>query len=251
MREKKICSLINGSSRISVNELSHRFGVSVETIRRDLSSLEKKGLIVRVHGGAISNKLKEAYPTQKHQSRYHLKQKKVLAQHATSLIKRGAIIGLDASITSRLIARCIPNIDCTVITNSSFVITELEDKKHINVICIGGNYSTKHKSFYGIMAMNNLEKFKLDISFLSCDGFDLNSGIWESNERDCQIKQSFLKVSQRVALIMDRSKISKRSLLKICNLDNIDHLISYADFSAEEQSKLTSCAVQYHQVAVN
>lgn len=250
MRKNKIYDLINRQERISVSELSEHFTVSVETIRRDLRSLEKKGLITRTHGGAISNKVKAIDLTIDRRVKYHLKQKKILAQYAASLIKEKSTIGLDASTTSQLIARSISNIDCTVITNSSYIVNELERKNRISVICVGGNYSAKKKSFYGIMAMNNLEKFALDMSFLSCTGFDLDTGIWESNDPTRQITQSFLKASRKTTFIIDNAQINKRSLLKICNIENVDNLISYANFTTEEKRKLASNSIKYHYVAI-
>lgn len=228
MRKTQIVNLVNNVKHISVEELASTFSVSVETIRRDLKTLDKNGLLVRVHGGATSKETCDVGTSFVHRAKSNVEDKQQLVEIAISLIKKQSVIGLDASSSSWLLAQSMPNIQCTVVTNSINIINALEKKNNINIISIGGNYSEKYKSFYGIIARNTLSKMSLDLCFISCVGVDLNSGVWDSNEYNYEIKQSLMSVSNKTILIADKSKLNKRSLLKICDLDELDCLITNA-----------------------
>ncbi|WED29790.1 DeoR/GlpR family DNA-binding transcription regulator [Vibrio sp. DW001] len=243
MRKKQIVNLVNNVKHISVEELSSTFSVSVETIRRDLKALDTKGLLVRVHGGATSKETSDVGTSFAHRAKSNVEDKQQLVEMAISLIKEQSVIGLDASSSSWLLAQSMPNIKCTVVTNSINIINALEKKNNINIISLGGNYSEKYKSFYGIIARNTLSKMSLDLCFISCVGVDLNSGVWDSNEYNYEIKQSLISVSSRTILIADKSKINKRSLLKVCDLDALDCLITNAEITKNESDNLESKSI--------
>ncbi len=238
MRKKQIVNLVNREKHISVEELATTFSVSVETIRRDLKALDTKGLLVRVHGGATSKETSDVGTSFAQRAKSNVEDKQKLVEIAISQIKEHSVIGLDASSSSWLLAQSMPNIKCTVVTNSINIINALEKKSNINIISIGGNYSEKYKSFYGIIARNTLNKMSLDLCFISCVGIDLNSGIWDSNEYNYEIKQSLIAVSNKTILIADKSKLNKRSLLKICEIDTLDCLITNAQLTKGENHKL-------------
>ncbi|WP_413285046.1 DeoR/GlpR family DNA-binding transcription regulator [Vibrio sp. MA40-2] len=238
MRKKQIVNLVNNVKHISVEELSSTFSVSVETIRRDLNLLDKKGLLVRVHGGATSKETSDVGTSFAYRAKSNVEDKQQLVEMAINQIKEHSVIGLDASSSSWLLAQSIPNIKCTVVTNSINIINALEKKNNINIISLGGNYSEKYKSFYGIIARNTLSKMSLDLCFISCVGIDIASGVWDSNEYNSEIKQSLISVSNKTTLIADKSKIKKRSLLKICDLEELDFLITNAEMTQDEKEYL-------------
>ncbi len=225
-RKTHILKIIARSGQISVNDLSNELNVCVETIRRDLNFLEQKGELVRVHGGAMSKLYKDEGTSFNNRASSNISDKKFLVDKVISNIYEGSVIGLDASSSSWLVAQAIPNIKCTIVTNSINNINVLFGKNNISIISLGGYYSDKYKAFYGLIARNALAQLSLDLSVISCMGFDESSGVWDSNEYTYEIKKMFIEVSEKVILLADKSKYKKKGLFKICDFNEIDKVIS-------------------------
>ncbi|MGI2800888.1 DeoR/GlpR family DNA-binding transcription regulator [Photobacterium damselae] len=226
MRRIKIVSLINDKGSISVEELSVIFNVSLETIRRDLRRLDAEGLIKRVHGGANSKKVNDIGRSFSERLKDKISIKESLVKQALKYIKEDMVIGLDASSSSWCLANKIPNIPCTIVTNSIKNVIALEDKENIKIICTGGTYSPKYGGFHGAFAINTLSNLSIDMSFISCVGFDNETGVWDSNEYNYQIKQTFIDISDKVILLADSSKYGKKSLLRVCDISTISEIIT-------------------------
>ncbi|MGV2986715.1 DeoR/GlpR family DNA-binding transcription regulator [Vibrio sp. E150_011] len=226
MRSLQIVELVNDQRSATVEEIAEAFNVSVETIRRDLKKLDESGALKRVHGGAVSVQEIDEGRSFHARAKDYLEEKELLVSKALDYIQEGMVIGLDASSSSWCLAREIPNISCTIITNSLQNVIALEGKNNISVICTGGSYSEKYSSFYGPLAVDTLANMSVDVCFFSCVGFDYDSGVWDSNEYNYQIKRSFIEISQQVVLIADKSKYKKRSLLKICDSELVDVVIT-------------------------
>lgn len=228
MRKKKIVDYVNTNQEATVEELANMFNVSVETIRRDLKALDEKELLVRVHGGATIKQTNDVGTSFNNRAKNNIESKQLLVDEAMGEISEGAVIGLDASSSSWLFAQAMPNILCTVVTNSINVILALEKKRNISIISLGGNYSEKYKAFYGKNANDNLREMNLDLCIISCVGFSESSGVWDSNEYNCDIKKTLISVSDKSILIADKSKLNRKSLLRICNYSDINLVITDA-----------------------
>src|SRR5699024_10069793 len=127
-RQRKIVEIVNEKSSVRVSELSKEFSVTEETIRRDLEKLEAAQLLQRSHGGAISIMKDQQELSYTEREIMHAKEKKEIAIEAVKLIDLGDRIVLDASTTAWYMARELPNMPLTVITNSIKVATELSVK---------------------------------------------------------------------------------------------------------------------------
>ncbi|MGP8308279.1 DeoR/GlpR family DNA-binding transcription regulator [Vibrio sp. YIC-376] len=230
-RTNYILNVVNKSGKASVTDLANDLDVSVETIRRDLKVLGKKGELIRVHGGAICKNYKDEGTSFNNRANRNVNDKMDLVDQVISNIYEGSVVGLDASSSSWLVAQALPNMKCTVVTNSINNINVLSGKNNISIISLGGSFSEKYKAFYGLIARKTLAEMSLDVSVISCVGFDELSGVWDSNEYNYEIKQMFINVSEKVILLADKSKYKKKSLLKVCDFDEIDILISNADIN--------------------
>ncbi len=228
-RANYILTVVSKSGKVSVTDLANDLDVSVETIRRDLKVLDKKGDLIRVHGGAIGKNYQDEGTSFNNRANRNVNDKMDLVDQVISNIYEGSVIGLDASSSSWLVAQALPNMRCTVVTNSINNINVLSCKNNISIISLGGSFSEKYKAFYGLIARKTLAEMSLDVSVISCVGFDELSGVWDSNEYNYEIKKMFINVSEKVILLADKSKYKKKSLLKVCNFDEIDILISNAD----------------------
>lgn len=218
-RTNYILNVVNKSGKAFVTDLANDLDVSVETIR--------------VHGGAIGKNYKDEGTSFNNRANRNVNDKMDLVDQVISNIYEGSVIGLDASSSSWLVAQALPNMRCTVVTNSINNINVLSGKNNISIISLGGSFSEKYKAFYGLIARKTLAEMSLDVSVISCVGFDELSGVWDSNEYNYEIKKMFINVSEKVILLADKSKYKKKSLLKVCNFDEIDIVISNADVNTQ------------------
>lgn len=225
-RTELILQQVNQQGKVNVNELAEAFSVSVETIRRDLTLLNKKGLVYRTHGGAVSCKTQDIGSSFQTRHRSHYDEKRNIAEAALSYVYEGIVIGLDASSSSWHFAQLLPNIPCTVVTNSMHNITALVNKNYITTIATGGMYSSKYDAFYGPLSEQLLLRLHIDIGIFSCTGIDLEGNIWESNELNASIKRKMMDASGQKFLFADASKFNQKNLIKLADLSQMDILFT-------------------------
>ncbi|WP_273391882.1 DeoR/GlpR family DNA-binding transcription regulator [Actinobacillus porcinus] len=221
-REEMILQRINILGNVSVAALAADFSVSVETIRRDLNSLAQRGLIYRTHGGAAGVKARDIGRSFQTRQRTNAEIKRMITLNAIDYVFEGSVIGLDASSTSWHFAQQIPDIPCTVVTNSMHNITALVNKPNIRTIATGGVYSSKYDAFYGPLSEKLLERLHIDIGICSCTGIDSQGKIWESNEVNASLKRKMLDASGQKILIADSSKFEKKNLILLGELSQMD-----------------------------
>ncbi len=225
-RTSQILQLVNSVGKVNVNELAQQFGVSVETIRRDLRALNQKGLLHRVHGGAMSSQSKDIGRSFQARQRLNSEAKKYIAQQAVEYVFEGAVIGLDASSSSWHFAQLIPDIPCTVVTNSMHNINALVNKPNVTTIATGGVYSAKYAAFYGPLSEQLLLRLHIDLCVFSCTGVDSSGAIWESNELNASIKRKLIDASAQKFLLLDSSKFERKNLIKLGELSQLDILFT-------------------------
>ncbi|MDO4698648.1 MAG: DeoR/GlpR family DNA-binding transcription regulator [Pasteurellaceae bacterium] len=222
-RQVEILSFLEKYDEASVQELATAFGVSVETIRRDLNHLAQQNLLHRTHGGAVSNKNRDIGRSFQVRQRINSEAKKSIAENALAHFFEGAVIGLDASSSSWNFAQLLPDVPCTVVTSSMHNIRALANKSSIEIIATGGTYSPKYDAFYGSLSGHLLSRLNIDIAICSCTG--ISDGIvWESNEMNAVLKRKMLAVSKRIFLFADHSKYERKDLIKLCDLSDMDIL---------------------------
>lgn len=234
VRRNKIISTVNERETIRVSELSKIFGVTEETIRRDLEKLETQGKLMRTHGGAISTKEEEEDLPHFQREVINKKEKMSVAKEAAKHIEEHDIIFLDASSTALYLARLIPNIRLTVLTNSIPVCIELAKNMNIRVICTGGSLSPNSMSFVGPLTLQVLESYHVNKLFFSCKGIDEVWGISDSSELQALVKRKMIQMADKKYLLLDHSKLQKKAFAHIEKIDVIDVLIINAD--AEDES---------------
>ncbi|MCL7721192.1 DeoR/GlpR family DNA-binding transcription regulator [Actinobacillus pleuropneumoniae] len=221
------CSLIikylEEFKQASVLELAEQFGVSVETIRRDLNKLAKDGLLHRTHGGAVSNKQRDVGRSFIVRQRMNSNAKKKITENVVKHLFPEATIALDASSTAWNVAQRIPNIPCKVVSSSMRIIYSLSHKPHIETIATGGVYVEKYNAFYGPLSEQLLSRLKIDIAIISCTGV-ADGAIWESNEVNIAFKRKLLANSKQVFLLVDHSKLERKDRFKMADLSEVDKL---------------------------
>jgi DeoR family L-fucose operon activator len=228
-RYEKIVKLVNERGSIRVSELSDLCAVTEETIRRDLDRLEADGHLRRSHGGAVS--IKDAVPPQQEtpyseREIQHAEEKRRIAEAAVKLIQPKDRILLDASSTALYMARIMPDIPLTVLTNSIKVAVELSVKEKIDVISTGGLLAQRSLSYVGPLAERSLDAYHVDKLFFSCKGVHLERGISESNELQARVKQKMIGMADRVYLLVDASKFGVQAFTHVGDWADVDGLLT-------------------------
>ncbi len=246
-RRNQIRELLLEKKSITVVELSEAFGVTEETVRRDLQLLENEGFLSRTYGGAFITEGVLNEVDLKLRETAYLGSKEKIAAECASLVHHGDTVFLDASTTAAVVAKALRSLRITVVTNSLMVVDQLKDMENIHLILIGGTYSPKSKAFNGGMTLKELRNYYVDKAFMSCRSVSMEHGITDSNEEIAQLRQLLLSASQQVFLIADRSKLGKTSFVHICDFEEIDALISDYSFSEEWRSFLAEKAVTLYE----
>ncbi|HEY0209601.1 DeoR/GlpR family DNA-binding transcription regulator [Acerihabitans sp.] len=237
-RQRHIMEELNLHGRVLVGELVKLCRVSQETIRRDLSHLEKKGLLQRSHGGAVmaarhqGNLPNKNNIQSEHESPFRLRMnentqaKTIIAKRALAFISPGDCILLDSSTTCWFLARQLPDIELTVLTNSLRIVQTLAVKGHIRTICLGGEYSSHNEDFNGVVTAQPLKEFLINKIFFSCSSLGNDGYLRAINENNANLKQQMLMASERKYLLIDAGKFLRPSFARICHYRDVEFLVT-------------------------
>jgi len=237
-RYELIVQLVNERGSIRVSELSELCSVTEETIRRDLDKLEQAGRLKRSHGGAVSVKESQQEIPYFEREITRAQEKMRIAEEAVKLIQPHDRILLDASTSAWYMAKIMPDIPITILTNAVKVATELSTKEKIEVISLGGRLSPRSLSFVGPITEKTLESFHVNKLFFSCKGVHLERGISESGELQARLKQQMIEAADEVILIADSSKFGVKSFTQVSNLSAINTIITDRNLDEDMQKSL-------------
>lgn len=233
-RKNLIYTKLCEEGRVMVNDLAIEFGVSDETIRRDLDKLAQEGLAEKFYGGAI--KAENTFfdlPFHVRQSS-NTAEKKKIAELVIPMIHDGDYIALDSSTTALEVIKAAKNIkNLTIITPSVEVMIEFSQKADWNIVSTGGILKTGSLSLVGGIAEKTLGDFNVDLCICSCKGLDLDKGCTESSEAEATIKIALMKAAKRKIMAVDSTKIGKVSFAKVCEFSEFDTVITDKKPSAE------------------
>ena len=226
-RKNLIYTKLCEQGRVLVNDLAAEFGVSDETIRRDLDKLEQEGLAEKFYGGAI--KVESTF----FDLPFHVRQnsntaeKKRIAELCVPLIHDGDYIALDSSTSALEVIKAAKNVkNLTVITPSVEVMIEFSQKADWNIVCTGGTLKTGSLSLVGGIAEKTLSEFNVDLCICSCKGLDIEKGCTESSESEAEIKAALMRSAKRKILAVDNSKFGKVSFAKVCDITKFDTVVT-------------------------
>lgn len=226
-RRNAILSKLQTEKKVVVSDLSALFDVTEETIRRDLEKLENEGLAKKTYGGAVLNEsfnIDLPYIVRK---KANVSGKQYIANLIGDMITDGDHIILDGSSTALFVSKCIKDKkNITVITNSVEILLELSDRKDWNILSTGGSLKEGGLSLVGYQAERMISTFHVDFAVFSSKGIDIENGVTDSNESDAQIKKLILKASKKRILAVDSSKFDKTSFTKICEISDVDMIVT-------------------------
>ena len=224
-RQNYIIDKVRDLNKVKSNELAIELNVSEDTIRRDLNQLSHKGLILKVHGGALST----------HQKLYHYNESSVfnrdnkikVAKKAISLLKDGQTIIMSGGTTNLEFSRLIPkNLKLIIYTYSLTIAMQLTEHPNVEVILIGGKLHKKALVTVGVNVVKVLSKIKADMCFLGTSGIDVEEGITEVGYEVSFVKRVMIASSNTVVALATSDKLNTSQRYPVCDLNEIHKMIT-------------------------
>jgi len=219
-RRMQILKDISANEKITVSELSTRYGVSQVTIRSDLRALQGHGLIKRIHGGASSERIANRLD-----SNYEIKLR--IAERAAQMIDPGETILVESGSTNALLARKLgESKDVTIVTNSYFIASFVRDLPRIKIILLGGNYQPEAEVCVGPLTRQALQSFYVDKMFLGSDGFSEEEGFTCINMLRAEVVAAMAKRANKSIVLTDSSKFFNRGVARQLALSEVSMVIT-------------------------
>ncbi|MBK1881630.1 DeoR/GlpR transcriptional regulator [Luteolibacter pohnpeiensis] len=225
-RQKLILHRIQVQGFVRNIDLAEEFGVSDETIRKDLTVLEQMGRAVRNHGGAerpSPDRFDLPLPVR---TAVNEREKDLIARVAADLISPRETIFLDASSTVLRLADHLPVMPLTVVTNAHHIVVSLATRPDLTLVCTGGTYENQSRGYTGAMAEDASKRFVIRSAFLGVDALDPDRGAMDVNHGHGVLKQRLIERVDRVIILADSSKLGARSAYRFADLSDIDILVT-------------------------
>ncbi|MHC1771754.1 MAG: DeoR/GlpR family DNA-binding transcription regulator [Flexilinea sp.] len=234
-RLNNIREKLHEAGYVDVMQLSESMKVSLATIRRDLQILEEMGECTRKHGGAIpvqtSTKLELPYDEKIHQN---VNEKRKIAEAAFELVKDGDSLLIDSGSTTFELVKLLPKKEkLLVATNDLLIATHLAQFPHIRLIMLGGIVTSQVYSVVGDMAEQFIRTCFFDRVFIGSDAVHEDGVISNTNLSEVTLKQSMIKAGRQVVLLADSSKFSRIGFKAVCNVSDIDIVITDSNINSK------------------
>lgn len=227
-RRNAIVELINKNGTVNFAQMKKAFpSVSEMTLRTDLKALDEAKRIVRIHGGAKSVQVvigTDDFLNKR--SIYNIQAKKRIAEKALKLLKPNTNIFLDSGSTTTEFARLFPDQSNMIYTSGLTCATELANLEKPSVMLPGGRLNRYSLSVYGYAAIRELERVNFAQTYLGVTSFSYDTGFTCGSNDEAFLKQTAIRQSRQTIVLMDSSKIGAISSFNICNLEDIDIIVS-------------------------
>jgi DeoR family transcriptional regulator, fructose operon transcriptional repressor len=226
-RQDEILALIRQEKRVSVTSLADRFAVVGETIRRDLADLEQRGLVRRVHGGAIAVERVVSEPPIEARHDLMRPEKERIALAALAELPAEGSAFIEAGSTTWFLAGVLPA-DCTltIVTNGGYIATALARHPGLTVLSVGGRVRPRSLACVDDWALETLSRLRVTVAFLGTNGISLENGLTTPDPAEAAVKRAMLSIAGHTVLLADHSKIGVASLLRYGDVHQVDTLIT-------------------------
>ena len=233
-RQQQIVDIARADGRVEVNALAELLGVTPETVRRDLTTLERHGLLRRVHGGAIPvEKLGFEPRLDERQERYTAEKERIAKTAVDELPAEGVIL-LDAGSTTQLLAENLPrDRELTVVTNSIAVATVVAKRDNLSLYLLGGRVRGRTLAAVGEWATHALAGIHVDVAFVGTNGLSVRRGLTTPDQDEAMVKRAMVTAARRVVVLCDHTKIGTDHFAQFAPLDAVDTVITDIGLDAE------------------
>jgi DeoR family fructose operon transcriptional repressor len=228
-RHQAIAELVASRGRVAVTELATHFDVTTETVRRDLSQLERLRLLRRVHGGAVSMRsLTMLEPQLEDRDNENADQKERIAKAAVALLPEGGCtLLLDAGSTTARLAALLPRTArWTVITHAVPIAALLAPLEHVELQLLPGRVRTATQAAVGHATVAAVHELRADLAFVGTNGISVHHGLSTPDPEEAATKRALVESAQRVVALADASKVGQERTVRFAALEDIDVLVT-------------------------
>lgn len=246
-RQQAIAQLVIERGRVSVNEIAAQFDVTTETVRRDLSAVERIGLVRRVHGGAVPASALaaiEAGLLERDQANTDAKDR--IAEAALDLLPPadGTVL-LDAGSTTGRLARLLPrDLRLTVVTHAVPVAARLAGGPNVDLHLLPGRVRSTTQAAVGADTVIALERIRADVAFVGTNGLSVGHGLSTPDRDEASTKRAMVAAARRVVCLADSSKVGTESPIRFAELAEVDVVVTDAGIAAADRRDLERAGVQ-------
>ena len=225
-RQGEITRQARAAGRVDVAELAAGFQVSLETVRRDLTVLERLGVVRRVHGGAIPAERLRHEAALAVRATERLEQKRRIAEAALSELDGAQTVLLDAGSTTAQLAELLPaGRDLTVVTNALPIATALAPRLDLTVHLLGGRVRPRTLASVDHVALAGLAELSVDVAFLGANGVSAERGLTTADPAEAAVKRAMVAAARRAVVLADSSKVGDDQFARFARLEDVETLI--------------------------
>jgi DeoR family fructose operon transcriptional repressor len=232
-RRARIMKQVVERGRVDVGELAEEFGVTGETIRRDLTELQRERLVRRVHGGAVPWRGSVIVPRLDVREGQNVEEKRRIAAAAMAEVPQAGSLIIDSGSTALHLADLLDrDRDLTVITNHVPIIRSLATTERPDVIVLGGALRRRTMAFVDETGVETLRGITVDVAFIGCDGMSPERGFTTPYREEVSVKRAMMGAARRVVMMFDHSKVGNEQLFRFADMDEVD--IIYTDSGMDD-----------------
>lgn len=231
-RKADLAAFVEQVGQVTVQDLAAHFGVSIDTVRRDLDQLDREGILIRTHGGAISaadGQIRDRALDER--LRMQVAEKEMIADIAAGLIEDGDVIMLNAGTTTLAVARALRNHrDLTIATNNLRIPAEISPTAFRDLYVFGGavrsiTQATTGPVSFAVMPGGAEIDIRCDLALIAVGAMD-TGGVSTTNLGDAAMMTEMISKAERTAILADSSKIGRRLFAQVATLERVDYLIT-------------------------
>ena len=248
-RQHAIYMLALSQGSVDVGDLARRFGVTTETIRRDLSDMQGRHLLRRVHGGAVPVERINHEPMLAAREVVNAQEKLRIAMKAVDEVpERGSVV-IDSGSTTQRLADVMPvERDVHVVTNALMTALTLTRRGLRQVTVLGGAVRTNTLAMVDDTTRAELQHMAIDVLFISCDGLSFQHGLTTPYREERMIKRAMIERARRVVAMVDQSKFGNVQMFSFAAFDEIDVLVTDTRADPETAAVLSDHGIAVHRV---
>ena len=245
-RAELILQQLQLQSTVKVAELSQLLQVSVDTVRRDLKSMEQEGRIKYIRGGACLPEDRNSVSNFTGREIIHSELKREAARKAVSLISEGDVVALNSGTTNTVLSQELVglNLKFTVVTNNYAALSVLMQNPSIRLIAVGGTMDPLERSTYGTVCEQEFAVYRPDLAFLSINAVNYQDGYTDFRLDEIGVIRLLAQNSRRVIAVMDSSKLGQCSKCMVLSPEQVDLLLMDDHIPPEVKEKYRSKGIE-------
>ena len=243
-RQSEIVAMLRQSGRVGVEELATHFGVTLQTIRRDLNELSDAKALVRVHGGAM---IASGVANLAYEARQYVAQqsKRRIGEATARLVPDNASLLINIGTTTEEVAKALSSRSgLLVITNNLHVANELYRNQSVQVIITGGSIRKGDGGIVGAVTVEQIEQFRVDLAIIGTSAIDPDGTLLDFDVNEVQISRAIIEHARKIVLVADSSKFSRSAPVKIAQLSEIDIFVTDRLPSEDVAEMCRRCGVE-------